>query len=326
MNQVRRRGVVDALHRSGDLTPAPLTPPRRSALEQRVMRHVGDSARWDGADTEFGAQTDCAPRRRSRSPVSAWGLRAAIVLGIVGVATAFAVVGSHDDSRTVLAAADEVIVERPDGTVMAGAAGVELADGSLVTVGPSGRAGVGDVVYGTGRYRVDDGALTPIAGAAPRSSPIPTTLPETAIPTTAVSTSGAPTSTPSSTAGSTPPSGPSSTAGSTPDSVATDAPTGGSGDRERGSDEDRRDDDERREKPASSSPDATDESDRGSPTGGSDGGAGDGGGGSDSDDRDRRDRSHGGSDDQRNRGGHDGDGSDRGGDRDESSGGGRDRP
>lgn len=115
---------------------------RMQAIEDRVMRTIGE-----GPD-----------RRRGRG-VRLLGIAAAAVLLIAGL-----VVVSAGNEPTLLRAADAVTLERPGEAAVAGVAGDELPDGTIVEI--HGSAVVDGDRYGPGRYVVVDGRLEPIVPPA----------------------------------------------------------------------------------------------------------------------------------------------------------------
>ncbi len=142
--------------------------------------------------------------RRSRVPAVLTGVAAAAAAAVlVGALTGVYGRGA-EDRALALAVAVDTTVQLPDGSLVTGARGLDLPDGTVVRTGPNGRCSAGDVDLGpgiealvdSGRLRLrsappDAAAADPVPGVATENSAfpgvpvsVPLVVPSTTTPTT----------------------------------------------------------------------------------------------------------------------------------------------
>lgn len=154
---------------------------RLDELEARLMRAI------EGDRVDRGlvvVPIDVARRRRLSVRVVGGVAGAACIIALILVSAAWF---GGADPEIVIAAADDVSVVLPDGSVVSGAAGLELPDGSRLDV--DGSLVVDGRTYGPGEYFVGPDGITAVSGAAGEGvTDVATTTssaPKTAPPSTA---------------------------------------------------------------------------------------------------------------------------------------------
>jgi hypothetical protein len=149
---------VDAVWRSDpDLTQLVT---KLDALRTPVAE-ISD-ARLDAIEARIGAMREVEPSASARSRARVALLATAAAL-IAVVTVAFGMLGDDRD-RLVIAAADGVEVVLPTGAAVEGRAGLELPDGTVLTV--TGFVDVEGTRFGPGTYVVDASQLERLADAA----------------------------------------------------------------------------------------------------------------------------------------------------------------
>lgn len=129
-----------------------VTDDRLSAIEQRILSATdGDRRAAGAAMLGAGVGGSVTPLRRFRSVT----LVAAACL-IAFFAVSVSLLGGGDDGL-VIAAADEVVVELPDGEELVGRSGTDLPEGSRLEV--IGFVTVDGETFGPGSYVVIDGQI-----------------------------------------------------------------------------------------------------------------------------------------------------------------------
>jgi len=157
----RRGRLRDELRRLGNSPVPVLDPARAQRLEHRVL----SAARPRELELVEAEPVD-APRVSRRAAVGA--LAAACFLAVVVIAS----LDGAGSSDRIVSMSGDVDVVLPDGSVVDGAAGMDVPDGAILRLGEDGEAEVdGITIAGAGDYLVTPDGLTLLTSKPPTPMP-----------------------------------------------------------------------------------------------------------------------------------------------------------